>query len=229
MIHPAAIRAITLDLDDTLWPVMPVIERAEQQLQDWLRRHAPRTAALPMERRRALQRETAQTHAAHAHDLGWLRREAIRACLRDAGDDPALAESAYAWFNHWRQQVHFFDGQLEALARLAERYPLIALSNGTADVFRTQAGPYFRAAVSAREVGVSKPDPRIFAVAIERTGLRPEQVLHVGDDAHHDVLGARAAGMPVVWLKPEGATWAHDAAPPLRLSHLRELCDRLLT
>ena len=228
MIHPAAIRAITLDLDDTLWPVMPVIERAEHHLQDWLARHAPRTAALPLERRRVLHRETAQAHAQHAHDMGWLRREAIRACLLEAGDDPALAEPAYAWFNHWRQQVNFFDGQLEALARLAERYPLIALSNGTADVFRTPAGPYFRAAVSAAKVGVSKPDPRIFAVAIERTGLRPEQVLHVGDDAHHDVLGARAVGMPAVWLQPEGVPWPHADAPPLRLSHLRELCDHLL-
>lgn len=228
MNNPAAIRAITLDLDDTLWPVMPVIERAEQALQDWLRRHAPRTAALPVERRRELQRATAQAHPTQAHDLGWLRREAIRACLLEAGEDPALAESAYAWFNHWRQQVRFFEGHLQALERLAGRYPLIALSNGTADVFRTEAGPFFRAAVSAREVGVSKPDPRIFAVAIARTGLRPEQVLHVGDDAQHDVLGARAAGMPAVWFKPGDAPWPHTDAPPLRLTHLRELCDHLL-
>lgn len=228
MFDPSAIRAITLDLDDTLWPVMPVIERAEQELQDWLGRHAPRTAALPLERRRVLRREAAQAHAPHAHDLGLLRREAIRACLREAGDDPALAEPAYAWFDHWRQQVRFFDGQLEALARLAERYPLIALSNGTANVFRTAAGPYFRDAVSAREVGVSKPDPRIFAVAIDRTGLRPEQVLHVGDDPGHDVQGARAVGMPVAWYQPHERAWPHDDAPPLRLTHLRELCDRLL-
>jgi len=116
----------------------------------------------------------------------------------------------------------------EALARLAERYPLIALSNGTANVFRTAAGPYFRDAVSAREVGVSKPDPRIFAVALERTGLRPEQVLHVGDDPGHDVQGARAVGMPVAWYQPHERAWPHDDAPPLRLTHLRELCDRLL-
>ena len=228
MFDPAAIRAITLDLDDTLWPVRPVIERAEQQLQDWLARHAPRTAALPLPRRQALRREAAQAHAERAHDLGWLRREAIRACLQEAGDDPSLAEPAYAWFDHWRQQVRFYDGQLEALARLAERYPLIALTNGTASVFRTEAGPYFRAAVSAREVGVSKPDPRIFEVAIARAGVPAEQVLHVGDDASHDVQGARAMGMPVAWYQPEELAWPHADAPPLRLSHLRQLCDHLL-
>lgn len=228
MFDPAAIRAITLDLDDTLWPVRPVIERAEAQLQAWLQVHAPRAAALPTERRQALRRQVALAHAAQAHDLGHLRREAIRACLHDAGEDPALAEPAYALFDEWRQRVTFYDGCLPALARLAARYPLIALSNGTADVFRTEAAPYFRAAVQAHAVGVAKPDPRIFAVALAHADAAPAQVLHVGDDAHHDVLGARASGMPAAWVQPHDTPWTHEGAPPVRLAHVRELCDHLL-
>ena len=49
MVDLSPIRAISLDLDDTLWPVWPIIERAEQVLQAWLTVHAPRAAALGRE------------------------------------------------------------------------------------------------------------------------------------------------------------------------------------
>ena len=43
MFDPSKIRAITLDLDDTLWPVAPTIAGAERAMQDWLGERAPRT------------------------------------------------------------------------------------------------------------------------------------------------------------------------------------------
>ena len=50
MLDRLKVRAITLDLDDTLWPIWPTIARAERQLQDWLRARAAATVA-PTERR----------------------------------------------------------------------------------------------------------------------------------------------------------------------------------
>ena len=224
----AHIRAITLDLDDTLWPIAPVIARAEAGLQAWLTQHAPATAALPLNDKQALRRAVNAQHPDKQHDLSFLRREAIRACLRQAGDDPSLAEPAFDVFYALRLQVEFFPGKLDALSRLSQRYRLVALSNGNADVFQTAAAPFFHAAVSAREVGVAKPDARIFQVAAQAAGVDASQILHVGDDAHHDVLGARAAWMQVAWITPAQTVWpSSEPEPSLRFVHLADLCDHL--
>jgi putative hydrolase of the HAD superfamily len=74
---------------------------------------------------------------------------------------------------------------------------------------------------------VAKPDGRIFAAAARRLGLAPAQVLHVGDDAALDVLGALGAGMQAVWVNRERQTWQHEAQPHATVTHLGELCDLL--
>jgi putative hydrolase of the HAD superfamily len=229
MIHLARIKAITLDLDDTLWPVWPTIERAEQALQQWLSEHAPATAHLcsnPQERM-AIRQQVNQQYPEHAHDLSFLRREAIRESLRRAGNSTELAEAAFEVFFSYRHQVTLYDGVAEALQRLSSKYALIALSNGNADVFKTDAAAHFKAAVSAREVGVAKPDVRIFHAAALQAAVAPEEVLHVGDDMTADVYGALQAGMQAVWINRDGHAWGHDGPQPLTVHHLSELCDHL--
>src|SRR5262245_56249570 len=60
------------------------------------------------------------------------------------------------------------------------------------------------------EVGVEKPDPRIFRLALERAGVRAEEAVYVGDLYSVDVLGARAAGLSAVLLDPGGCWGARD-------------------
>ena len=230
MIDPTPLRAIALDLDDTLWPIWPTIRRAEQVLQDWLRPHAPRAAALCADREAATRiRQDVNARLAHlAHDLSALRREAIRQVLREVGEDTALADPAFEVFFAARQQVSLFDDALPALQRLAARYPLVAISNGNADVQRVGIGAYFQASVSARDCGVAKPDPRIFWAAAERLLVQPHELLHIGDDAALDVVGARRAGMPCIWLNRDRQDWAHPGEAPPTVSGLTELVDHLL-
>lgn len=231
MLNLEKIKAITLDLDDTLWPVWPTIARAEDVLQAWLTAHAPETAKLCAQTdiKRRIRAEVNQRHPDKAHDLSFLRREAIRESLLRAGDAPHLADAAFDVFFAERQNVTLYDGVSSALARLAARYPLVSVSNGNADVFRTEAAPYFKAAVSARVVGVAKPDVRIFHVAANQLNLPAESVLHLGDDATTDVMGATHAGMQTAWINTQGHDWPHDSPQPLTVSHLAELCDHLLT
>jgi putative hydrolase of the HAD superfamily len=59
-----------------------------------------------------------------------------------------------------------------------------------------------QAIVDSTAVGFAKPDPRIFEPAIDALGKPPERILYVGDTVHADVIGAGAAGMPVVQLDP---------------------------
>ena len=205
-------RLITLDLDDTLWPVVPTLVAAEAALYQWLSEQAPATtarfdAATLRDIRTALARERQDL----VHDMNWLRTESIRRALVNAGDDPALADQAFAVFYAARQRVRFFADVLPVLERWSRQVPLVAISNGNADVEAVGLGHLFSAAISAHEIGFAKPDPRTFALACEKTGVSPDQVLHIGDDLEADIRGARAAGMQAAWLRrPELGNAAVD-------------------
>ena len=227
MIDITQIRAITLDLDDTLWPVWPTIHRAEKVLTEWLLAHAPATAALSsdVELKKAVRAEVNARHAERAHDLSFLRLESIRALLLKAGDSVHLAEPAFEAFFAERQRVDLFDDALPALAFWSQRYPVVALSNGNADVHRVGIGQHFHASVSAQSLGVAKPDLRIFEAGAAAAGVQAHEVLHIGDDAHADCVGALAAGMQVAWLNREGHDWTHgDTRPHLTVRDLHTLC-----
>jgi 2-haloalkanoic acid dehalogenase type II len=234
--HPIPpLHAVTLDLDDTLWPVGPTIVRAEQVLQDWLRAHAPATAsAYPVQRMQALRAQVARDLPGMGHDLTALRLHTIRWALEDSGDDPALAEPAFEVFFAERQRVTFYPDVEAALHRLAARWPLLALTNGNAQLQATGLSRWFVGSVNASSVGVAKPDARIFAAACQTLRLQPEQVLHVGDDWRCDVQGARAAGLHSAWVLRPDATPATGAPATtsaaglhLTVSHLLELADQL--
>ncbi len=200
--NPGSIRALTLDLDDTLWPIAPVIRRAEAVLNEWLLIHAPATAKrYPVESMRALRAEIGRRHPEYAHDLTELRLRATRHALSDSGDDPALACAAFEIFFAERQKVEFFPEVPEALERLSARWPLLALTNGNADLAATGLDRWLCGSVSARECGVAKPDALIFRSACQRLQHAPEAVLHVGDDWHLDIAGAQAAGLHSAWIR----------------------------
>ena len=227
MIDISKIKAISLDLDDTLWPVWPTIGRAEALLTAWLTAHAPSTAALSadVELKKAVRAEINARHADRAHDLSFLRLQSIRALLQHAGDPVHLAEAAFEVFFAERQRVDLFDDALPALCFWSAKYPIVALSNGNADVHRVGIGQHFHASVSAQSLGVAKPDLRIFMAGAAAAGVQPHEVLHIGDDAHADCLGALAAGMQVAWLNREGHDWTHgETRPHLVVRDLHALC-----
>jgi len=194
--------AISIDLDDTLWPVTPTLIAAEAELTQWLLEHAPGTAACMTPEFRASTRKALLTrHPERAHDLTFLRREGIRQAMQTAGDPTHRAEEAFEVFLAARQKVQCFEDVRPVLQQWASRYRLIALTNGNADVHRVGLGEYFHGSVDAASMGCAKPDPRIFARACELAGVPAHRVLHVGDDPHLDVRGAQAAGLQAAWLR----------------------------
>lgn len=196
------IRAITLDLDDTLWPMRPALVEAERALAAWLCERAPRTAAhLTTEIRAELRARLLERHPQRSHDLSFLRREALRLAMTACGEDPVLADEGFEVFLAARQRVSLYPDVLPVLAAWAVRYRLIAVSNGNADVTRVGLARYFAAAVSAHQVGFAKPDARIFREACDRAGVDPAATLHVGDDLELDVRAAQAAGLRAVWVR----------------------------
>ncbi|MEO8152334.1 MAG: HAD family hydrolase [Rhizobacter sp.] len=220
--------ALTLDLDDTLWPIWPTIDRAESVLHEWLLVHAPATAArFDRQGLRILRDAVALENPHWLHDLAAIRGESLRRALLLAGDDPAHADAAFAVFSEARQQVVLYDDALLSLQRLSQHFPVMGLTNGNADLDRIGLAPFFRGCVTSRSLGVAKPDSRIFHHACQQLGCAPAQVLHIGDDFELDVKGAVRAGLQAVWLqrKPEHA----EAGPGYRVfSDLTALTDALL-
>ena len=223
------IQAITLDLDDTLWPFAPIGARIEQVLHDWMLQHSPATAAMfPQAAMREL-RERAYLDNPHLHhDLSALRRLALQQALQDSGADAALLEPAYEAFFAARNQVEYYPDALDALQRIAARVPVAALSNGNADLERIGVAHLFAFQLGAREHGAAKPVASIFHAACERLGVGPEHVLHVGDHIEMDVAGAMSAGLRGCWINREAARWNHPSLQPdLQFDTLTGLADWL--
>jgi FMN hydrolase / 5-amino-6-(5-phospho-D-ribitylamino)uracil phosphatase len=208
---------LSFDLDDTLWPVAPVIAAAENALLSWLRARYPQTVSgHSIESMRALRAEVAKRFPQHGHDLTFLRHRALKDLFGAAGHAEALADDALEVFFAARNRVEFYDDVRPSLLRLHSRYRLFALSNGNADLARCGIADLFAGHITASAAGAAKPDARIFARLLDLAGVEARRVLHIGDDPLADVVGATEAGMQAVWLNRDAREWPPAFGPPPR-------------
>jgi 2-haloalkanoic acid dehalogenase type II len=113
-----------------------------------------------------------------------------------------------------------FDDTSAALARLAQHYRLVILSNVhregvTGSIARM--GSVFSEVAIAEDIGSYKPSPRNFAVLLSRVsslGVAPERLLHVAQSLFHDHVPAQAAGLRTVWINRRHAKPGWGATPP---------------
>lgn len=225
-----AIEVITFDLDNTLWDVEPALLRAEEAQRQWLLEHRPGSVeAVDHDALWELKKSLWQQHPERAHHVSDMRRLLLHELQIRAGYDEADASSgadaAFTVFLEQRQRVELYAEALEVLQSLATRYRLGALTNGNADVYKTDAGEYFDFAFLAEEVGASKPAPDMFQAAIDLAGVDAGAVLHVGDNPEHDIAGAKDIGMQAVWVNAMGEAWPLGATctPDAVISHISEL------
>lgn len=220
------VRAVSLDLDDTLWPVLPALIEAEHCVDRWLKQHHPDVAtAWPIEAMRELREKVAQEHTHLAHDFSEQRRITIRHAFAHCGIHDAPVDELWRIYFAARNNVELYPDSLPALQRIAARVPLAAISNGNADLEVIGLHHLFHTRLNASGVGVAKPDAKIFQAAADALGLEPADILHVGDDPLLDVVGAREAGLRTVWLNRTGETWSHGPAPDLEFSDMTALAD----
>lgn len=220
------IRAVTLDLDDTLWPVLPALIEAEHCVDRWLKQHHPEVAsAWPIEAMRELREKVAREHTHLAHDFSEQRRITIRQAFAACGIDDAPVDALWGIYFAARNNVELYPDALPGLLRIAKKLPVVSISNGNADLAVIGLDHLFHTRINASGAGVAKPDARIFLAAAEALGLPPGEILHVGDDPLLDVVGARDAGLRTVWLNRTGETWSHGPAPDLEFADMTALAD----
>jgi HAD superfamily hydrolase (TIGR01509 family) len=216
---------LSFDLDDTLWPVGPVIAAAEHTLLSWLRARYPRTVSgHDIESMRALRAGVAERFPQHGHDLTFLRHRALKELFGAAGHAESLADEALEVFFSARNRVEFYDDVRPSLIRLHSRYRLFALSNGNADLKRCGIADLFAGHITASAAGAAKPDARMYAALLKMAGVEAARVLHIGDDPLADVVGATQAGIQAVWLNREAREWPEAfARPPRTITTLAEI------
>ena len=113
------------------------------------------------------------------------------------------------------------DRNTDLLAALARRYRLGIVSNFYGNLARVcedaKISRYFDVIVDSAQLGCQKPDPRIFQAALGTLALPPGAVTFVGDSAPRDMAGARAVGMPHIWLVAERSTAGAACCPGDRI------------
>lgn len=223
------IRTITLDLDDTLWEIHPVIHRAERALYDWLGEHYPRITQLHQpDDMRAVRTQVIAEFAERAHDLTFLRRTVLGRVGAAAGYSGEFIDDAFAVFDAVRNDVDLFPEVVPTLEALHDRYTLIAVTNGNANLETIGIAHLFHDVVTASKAGAAKPARAVFDLAVDVGGASREQTLHVGDHPEYDVDGARAAGLRTVWVNRNADAWPDSLpSPDIEVPHIGELPGHL--
>jgi FMN hydrolase / 5-amino-6-(5-phospho-D-ribitylamino)uracil phosphatase len=215
---------LSFDLDDTLWPVAPVMAAAESAMWSWLHARHPENLGISIESMRAMRARLVEQYPERGHDMTFLRHRALIDMFAAAGHAKSEADAAFEIFFTERNRVTLYDDVEASLERLSSRYRLFALSNGNADLNRCGIAHLFQGHVTAIAAGAAKPDARIFAHLLKEAGVDAQQVLHIGDDPQADVVGATQAGLQAVWINRDAKRWPIEFAPPARtISTLAEI------
>ena len=223
------IRTITLDLDDTLWAIHPVIRRAENQLYEWLGENYPRITEMyePADMLE-VRRQVIAEFSEHAHNLTFLRRTVLGRVGTAAGYTTEFVDAAFEVFDAVRNDVDIFPEVIPTLEALNERFVVIAVTNGNANLEAIGISHLFSAVVTAEKAGAAKPARQMFDMAVKAGGASATETLHVGDHPVYDVDGARGAGLRTAWVNRDAGQWPEEyQKPEIEVTHVGEL-PRLL-
>lgn len=135
-----------------------------------------------------------------------------------------------------RRNRHFlFSDVIECLEQLRDRYRLGIITNGSSDhqrekIERTNIAGFFDTIIISEEVGIGKPDLRIFNLALERLAVDPKAVVLIGDSLKRDVQGAQNAGITGIWIN-RGEIKEEDqkVIPDIQIKSLSKLLCILLS
>ena len=217
---------LAFDLDDTLWPCMPVIQHAEETLYAWLSQYYPRiTANHNPEQLVDLRKQFTAQDKKYSVDLSMMRYEFLKMLATDNQYDVnEVASKGFDVFYNARQQVAFYDDVFPALERLSLKYRLGAITNGNASVEKVGLGHLIEHTVSAVDLQIAKPDKRIYQSLADRFDVPTEQILYVGDHPEYDVIGPQVAGLRAAWINREERQWPQSLPlPKYQITNLYEL------
>lgn len=207
------IRAISFDLDDTLWDCAPAILHAEETLYSWLEQHHPNVVAhRNRDALRELRGNMYQTHPHLASDVSMMRKAMLKLLFDQHENSEQVVEEAFSVFFAARSEVELYEGTHELLGALQKNYKVAAITNGNASLELIGISDYFHDIQSASLANPPKPEPDMFEACCRKFSIAAHELLHVGDNPQTDVVGGHNAGIRTVWFNQTGASWP-DALP----------------
>ncbi|OIQ24382.1 5-amino-6-(5-phospho-D-ribitylamino)uracil phosphatase YigB [uncultured Vibrio sp.] len=203
------IKAMTFDLDDTLYDNRPIIRRVESEITQWLHHQYPISATKPYSWWQQVKLDVAKVDPMLKHDVTRWRFEQVKHGLALLGLEQAQATlAAKATIEKVLVLRSQFDVPSEThrvLNQLSERYPLVAITNGNVDVSKIGLDVYFSLTLKAGPDGRAKPSPDLFSKASDFLNIAPKHTLHVGDHLITDVAGAKRNGFQACWYNDQGS------------------------
>ncbi|WP_392565223.1 5-amino-6-(5-phospho-D-ribitylamino)uracil phosphatase YigB [Utexia brackfieldae] len=224
------IKAMTFDLDDTLYDNVPVIKKAEQSLNEELVRITGLNQFTVTDFN-LLKQHVLTLNPDIYHDVVAWRQMTIRYLGHQYGivsqDIELLVDHLMDHFTYWRHQIEIPAQTHQVLSYLAERIPLAVITNGNVEIEKIGLADYFQFSLRGGIDGRSKPFADTFALAARQLNLPSQQILHVGDNLYTDVLGAVEQGMQACWINLTGQTIAQQSdarlLPHIEITDLVEL------
>ena len=224
-----SIKLLTFDLDDTLWPCMVTIERTEERLHQWFSSFHPKISQqYSIKHLRKKRIQLAEEHQYIAHDLSALRKKSFLQLSTEMGysvsETEQFVDNAFEFYISERNKVDLYDDVIPTLSILKNNYRLAAVSNGNADIIQIGLGQFFDFSWSAAQAGKQKPHPIVFDSLLKQQQLKPEELIHIGDDPVTDIHGAQQLGIKAIWLNRNGQSWpAEIKAPFIEINQLKQL------
>ena len=231
----SAIKAMTFDLDDTLYDNYPVIRRTTLESHAALQAFHPALRDFTPQDYQQLRDELLQREPDIYHDVSEWRRRSVELAMLNIGlsaaEATAGAAEVMAVFHQWRSQVEMPDETHQTLKALAEKIPLVAVTNGNACPEKMGIAEYFRFTPRAGPDGRAKPWQDMYQLAAQRLDIAPHHILHVGDDLTTDVAGSLRCGRQACWINLRQGNLMHipDARllPDVEISRLASLTSLL--
>lgn len=200
----APIKAMTFDLDDTLYDNYPIIARMERELLSWLQQTHPAVAHMEKLDWLNVKRRVLQQHPELKSDVTLCRLVQLKRGFLEVGYDDkqaqAAAEEGLQVALDWRSRFEVPQQSLDVLTQLCEQIPLLAITNGNVDLDTVGLTPYFQSVLKAGPDGLAKPAGDMFVKAQQILDLPAENILHVGDHIVTDIHGAKLAGFAACWF-----------------------------
>jgi len=213
-----SIKAITFDLDDTLWPLLPVILKAEKDTNKWLIENYPGVEnLLKSEEVKEIRDSLISQESKLVYQLSKLRELTLVELAVRSGytkeESEIMASESFKIFYAGRNDVILYEGVEEVLESLKQKYVLGVITNGNADTKKIGIDHYFDFNISASDINAGKPEPIIFEEALRQSGFRAEEICHVGDHPVNDVGGSSDFGMKSIWFNEKELDWPLDEKP----------------
>lgn len=222
-------KAISFDLDDTLYSNYPVMLAVDAKMKGYFSKtlshlqNDQNTIEFGYQFWFPFRQQVLTENAALIHDVVELRLETYVLGMKVLGMSDVQAklksQQALDYFIEQRSDFVVPSKVHKLLAALQQKWPLVAISNGNVDTQLIGLAPYFSAVFHAGKKYQQKPTSDMFLAACETLSINSNELLHVGDCGNSDIAGGIAAGCQTAWLS------CYDVGKPLSVLPNIELSD----